>query len=160
MRNATSVRFLPLAASGQGELKARRLAFESLRWLPGAPGQAHLQLRPRGAGGHPGAHVLPLLISSGHGWFVGAAPGCDSLGPLCIPSMGKAVKLQVALHRAVQKGSWDEDGEDEDGPMAAAFGCSSWLPVLLLLYRDHMSPGICLPFLCILTQGKDIVRSS
>lgn len=42
-----------------------------------------------------------------------------------IPSTGRAVKLQVALDQAVQKGSRGEDGQDEDGPMAAAFGRSA-----------------------------------
>lgn len=51
--------------------------------------------------GTSGAHGLPVLVSSGHGWFVGAALGLTTGGFSAVPGTGKVVRLQVALDWAV-----------------------------------------------------------
>lgn len=75
--------------------------------------------------------------------------GVTAWGFSAVPSTGKVVQLQVALHWAVQERSRDEDGED--WPRGCTVGLESWLPVLPLLYRDSVSLAICLPFLFIST---------
>ena len=126
------------------------LAFEFLRWLSGAPVQAHLQLRLRDAGGHPWSTRTPIsdLLWA---WLVLLVLllSVTAWGFSAVPSVWKVVKLQVALDWAVRKGSRGEDGED--WLRGCSVGLESWLPVLPLLCRDRKSPGIYLPFLCILT---------
>lgn len=90
-----------------------------------------------------GAHGLPFLTSLGHGWFVGAALGVTAWafvtawGFSAVPSVGKVVRLQVALGWAVRKGNRGEDGED--WCHGCGVGLESSPLVLALRYRNHLS---------------------
>lgn len=102
-RLSAAIRFLPLIASGQGELKAQRLEFWVSKvafWCARHISSSDCVMLE----GTSGAHVLPFLISSGHGWFVGAAPGCDSLGLLCHPQHGKGCEAPGCSQLGCPKG--------------------------------------------------------
>lgn len=139
MWNATSssVSFLPLVASGHGELETWWLEFSvsKVAFWCSSPGTSPAMWR---------AHVPSLGMAD-------AALDVTAWGFSAVPSMGNIVKLQVALTGLSARGAGMRMGRI--GPVAAV-GLESWLTVLPLLYRDRMYPGICLLFLCILPKTR------